>query len=98
MLSVFSSSLFLSAFAGFELGLAALLRGFFRVLQTNLVMHGNFMSFGIDADSISGSSCLNQRCYSNSQANKSFRIMLPVWAERERTYKSEHCRLRLTMT
>jgi hypothetical protein len=96
MLSVFSSSLFLSVFAGPELGLAALLRGFFRVLQTNLVMHGNFMGFGIDADSISGSSCLNR--YSNSQANKSFRIMLQFWAERERTYKSEHCRLRLTMT
>jgi hypothetical protein len=98
MLSVFLSSLFLSVFAGAKLGLADLLRGFFRVLQTNLVMHGNFMGFGIDADSTSGSNCLNQRCNSNSQADKSFRSMLLVWAERERTYKSEHCRLSLTMT
>jgi hypothetical protein len=104
MSSLFSSSLFLSAFAGSELGLAALLRGFFRALRINLVsflvMHGNFIDFGTDADSILGSNCLDQRCYRNSQlqANKTFRIMLPVWAEREQIYKSEQCRLRLTLT
>jgi hypothetical protein len=106
MSSVFSSSLFLSAFAGSELGLAALLRGFFRALRINfvsfLVMHGNFMDFGTDADSILGSSsnCLDQRCYRNSQlpADKTFRIMLPVWAECERIYKSEQCQPEPTLT
>jgi hypothetical protein len=99
MSSLFSSSLFLSAFAGSELGLAALLRGFFRALRINF-MHGSFMDFGTDADSILGSNCLDQRCYRNSQlqANKTFRIMLPVWAEREQIYKSEQCRFRLTLT
>jgi hypothetical protein len=111
MSSVFLSSLFLSVFAGSELGLAILLRGFFGALRTNLVsylaMHGNFMGCGINAESISGISrnCLAPRCYSSSQlsvskpqADKSFRVMLPVWVERERTYKSEQCQPRLVLT
>jgi hypothetical protein len=110
MSSMFSRSLLLSASAGSMLGLADLLRGFFGARRTNLAAclatDGTFvMGLGIDAGFTRGSAYRTQHRHSISnlpvskpQADESSRVILPIWAERDRTYKSEQCGLRPALT
>ncbi len=110
MSSVFSRSLFLSAFAGSKLDLATMLLGFFGALRTNFVAFlgttglatnvNLLMSLGIGAGLKRSCDYLPQLRHSISQfpvsskfqSDKSSRVILPIWGERNLNNQSEQCR------